>query len=92
MRKRHYGTYWTTARFLGYAVGEEIHNTPLYSFHKSFFESRIWWCNHRDRHAAFVGIVFKEANETFVIDNNEEYWRRFEAEMLSPGTDTVQGR
>ncbi len=72
--------YREESKRTGYSVGELIKETELYRLHAAFLGDYENWCAPRDGRA-IVSLIFK-ADENFQIDNNQQYWNRFENEIL----------
>jgi hypothetical protein len=73
--------YQNTVSSSGYPVAELLKETESYRLHTSFLSNgSVEWCSANGNQAV-VGLIFK-ANENFRIENNEQYWRLFDSEIL----------
>jgi hypothetical protein len=73
--------YQNTVSNSGYPVAELLKETDSYRLHTSFLNGgNTEWCSANGNQAV-VGLIFK-ANENFRVENNDQYWRLFDSEIL----------
>ena len=72
--------YRAEAGRMGYSVGEPLKETGLYRLHAAYLGQQEDWCSPKDKRV-ILSQIFK-VDENFKIDNDAQYWARFESEVL----------